>query len=576
MCELNLDFPKLALGTHQTPWNLHILLHKGFAKLPRKSAIKVISEIEFGESEKIRLPLISAFHETITTMIYKGRSRASVTSSLEVLWRFYAWADENNIVVTLDNVIDVLKDWAEYQIYRTRIKKDISESYGYRQVVRIATLIAGALKLSGSRSGAHLLFQTRMRKPNTKKSVLSTKAEKQNLTQAFEFGRALKRVCDSLDVMTVRGHLPIFIEIDIDKTIVVAGNLIDPYMNVELIKDKTLRQAAERARAPLKDGESLFDTYKRSGILNLRIESELLTFIAQTGMNSAQATSLLREDYRWKSNGDDLEVFRVYKGRRSGEAVFRCFKSYKEHLQNYLKWLDEIGFSEYDKRLFPLQYRIVIPAQDSRVRFCTVKGVFKRAGIKFFGPQDLRKTRVNWLLRRSHNLDLTAEQMAHDKNVLLRNYERPHHQAATIEILNFHHVTDPTFRAPGPGLCSDEDHRPIPIVGIVDDSPKPDCISPEGCLFCSKHRDIMSADYCWKLASHAKIKSLETNLYKPSANNEIHPAYYTIDRINQKLKAIAEGSKVRASWVQDAQDAVRSKRYHPDWVGYIELLEIMK
>ncbi len=30
--------------------------------------------------------------------------------------------------------------------------------------------------------------------------------------------------------------------------------------------------------------------------------------------------------------------------------------------------------------------------------------------------------------------------------------------------------------------------------------------------FCSKHRDVMSADYCWKLASHAKMKTLEISL----------------------------------------------------------------
>lgn len=98
MYELNLDFPRLALGTHQTPWDLHILLHKGLAKLPRKKAIIISGEIEYGESEEIRLPLVCAFHEVITSMINKGRSRALVISSLETLWRFYAWADETNII----------------------------------------------------------------------------------------------------------------------------------------------------------------------------------------------------------------------------------------------------------------------------------------------------------------------------------------------------------------------------------------------------------------------------------------------------------------------------------------------
>lgn len=65
-------------------------------------------------------------------------------------------------------------------------------------------------------------------------------------------------------------------------------------------------------RQPLESGVSIFDTEKRNSILNFRIEAELLIFIAQTGMNLAQAVGLKRESYRWKSDGDDVEVFRVY------------------------------------------------------------------------------------------------------------------------------------------------------------------------------------------------------------------------------------------------------------------------
>ena len=575
MRELNLTFPSIALGSHETPWDLQILLHHGVACLPRKEAMGMIYEGRFGNPEKKRVFLVCAFHEAITSSISKGRSKALAISSLEVLWRFYAWADESYDVITEQNAIDIFKAWAEHQIHRYQVKKDISAMHAYRQVTKIANLIASALNLPGNRPGAHLLFQTRMRKPSTKKSVLSTQAYKQNLSRTFEFGHALKIICDTLNITTVRGSLPILIEVDSDKTILAAGSLLDPHMDVSSIKDNTVRRTAERARAPMGEDESLFERHKRSGILNLRIESELLIFIAQTGMNSTQAASLRREDYRWKSNGEDLEVFRVYKGRRSGEAVFRCYKSYKDHLQRYLEWLDEAGFSDHDKRLFPLQSRKIIPAVDKKVCFLATKGAFKRIGLQFFGPQQLRTTRVNWLLRRSNDLELTAEQMAHDKQVLLRDYEKPHHQAATVEILSFHKVTDPTFAPPGPGLCVDSGHTPMPIEGVAEIAPKPDCVSPEGCLFCAKHRDIMSADYCWKLASHARIKSLETNLYNPSEKKETHPAYQVIERIDQKLAAIASGSEVRATWVKDAKDAVRSGRYHPNWIGHIQLLEVI-
>lgn len=447
--------------------------------------------------------------------------------------------------------------------------------YAYRQVSKMANLIAKSLQLPGVKPGKNLVLQTRMRKPPEKKRVLGVEADKQNLNHTFEYGHVLTKICGALDITTVRGKLPILIDVGSDTVLTLAGNLIDPEMDTNSIKDITIRRNAQIARAPLTDSESLFDRHKRSGILNQRVEAELLIFIAQTGMNLTQAASIERESYRWKSNGEDIEVFRVYKGRRSGEAIFRCFKSYREHLGKYMVWLDETGFSHHDNRLFPLLSRGMIRAKGAKVRFYTTKETFKKINLAFIGPQQLRKTRVNWLLRRSRDLDLTAEQMAHDKGVLLRDYEMPHHQSAAAEIIKFHCATDPTFSPPGPGVCIDEGHEPESILSLPNEAPKPDCISPEGCLFCTKHRDIMSAEYCWKLASHSYIKSLEAALYKPSQKQEIHPGYRVIDRITQKLDAIASGSQVRAMWVKEAKDSIRSGTYHPCWDGHIKLLKMI-
>jgi len=575
MNEIDLKFPNYPIGTHQVPWDLKILLFNGAAKVPRKSAMTLIDEGGFGNPIECRIPLLVAFHEAISTLISLGKSRALIESSLEVLWRFFAWSDTNSEHISQETLIDIFKRWTEFQIHRVQVKKEISAVYAYRQSSKMANLIAKALRLPGAKPGGTLLLQTRMRKPPEKKRVLGVKADKQNLDHTFEYGHVLTKICGALDLATVRGKLPIIIDVGNEKMLTLAGSLMNPEMDTDAIKNRQIKHRAETARAPLNDGESLFDRHKRSGILNLRIECELLIFIAQTGMNLTQAASLEKESYRWKSNADDLEVFRVYKGRRSGEAIFRCFKSYRDHLENYMAWLDETGFNDHDTRLFPLMSRGMIRAKDAKVRFSTTKETFKKISLPFIGPQQLRKTRVNWLLRHSRDLDLTAEQMAHDKGVLLRDYEMPHHQSAAAEIIQFHSATDPSFSPPGPGVCIDEGHKPESIAGLPKEAPKPDCVSPEGCLFCTKHRDIMSSEYCWKLASHLHIKSLETALYKASKKQEVHPGYRVIDRITQKLEAIASGSQIRAMWVKEAKDSIRSDRYHPYWDGHIRLLEMI-
>ena len=575
MNKLDLTFPNFPIGTHQVPWDLKILLFNGAAEVPRKSAMTLIDEGGFGKPIEVKIPLVVAFHEAISSMISLGKSRALIESSLEVLWRFFAWSDRNSEYISPETLIDIFKRWTEFQIHRSHIKKEISAIYAYRQASKMANLVSKAFKLPGAKPGGTLLLQTRMRKPPQKKHVLGTEADKQNLSHTFQYGHVLTKICGALDLAKVRGKLPILIDVGDEKMLTLAGNLMNPEMDTNVIEDTTVRRKAEIARAPLNDSESLFDKHKRSGILNLRIECELLIFVAQTGMNLTQAASFEKENYRWKSNGEDLEVFRVYKGRRGGEAIFRCFKSYRKHLENYMAWLDETGFSDHDIRLFPLMSRGMIRAKDAKVRFYTTKETFKKINLPFIGPQQLRKTRVNWLLRRSQDLDLTADQMAHDKGVLLRDYEMPHHQSAAAEIIQFHSATDPSFSPPGPGVCIDESHKPEPISDLPNEAPKPDCISPEGCLFCTKHRDIMSSEYCWKLASHSHIKGMETALYKPSKKQEVHPGYRVIDRINQKLEAIASGSQIRAMWVKEAKDSIRSGRYHPYWDGHIRLLEVL-
>ena len=291
-------------------------------------------------------------------------------------------------------------------------------------------------------------------------------------------------------------------------------------------------------------------------------------------MNLAQAARLRRSQFRFQTDGDDMVAY-VYKARRRGVAIFRAFRAYKDHFLRYLKWLDAIFPDSEGDRLFPFIYPTLIPPANHLPHFSAVQIQFKLLGIRTFLPQALRKTRVNWLLRRSRDPNLTAEMSQHTKEVLLRTYDQPHHQSASVEIMRFHRATDPAIAPPGPGLCVDLHRGPILMPGSPQEAPQPDCISPEGCLFCIHHRDVQSQDYCWKLASHRHIKALELQRYVPPVRNQpSHPASSVIDRINQKLETIAAANEVRALWVRIASDAVRAGRFHPAWDGFIHLLEM--
>ena len=79
--------------------------------------------------------------------------------------------------------------------------------------------------------------------------------------------------------------------------------------------------------------------------------AELLVFVAQTGMNVAQAHNLRCTQYSYKSMVDGYEV-RNYKERRKGEVLFEIFAEYKVIFNAYLEWRKEV-FGATTDRLFP-------------------------------------------------------------------------------------------------------------------------------------------------------------------------------------------------------------------------------
>ena len=149
MHKLDLTFPNFPMGTHETPWDMKILLFHGLAGMRRKNAIKLLNEGSIEKQIDGRTIIVYAFHEAISSTINRGMSRELIISSFEVLWRFFAWSDENSHPITKSTVIETFKEWVEYQIYRSKIQKEVSEIYAYRQTSRIAILIARALNLPG-------------------------------------------------------------------------------------------------------------------------------------------------------------------------------------------------------------------------------------------------------------------------------------------------------------------------------------------------------------------------------------------------------------------------------------------
>lgn len=560
----DLSFPMLEYGKTETPWDLTPLLYRGGAALKTKSAMIKIAQHEVGDLLADRIGLVKRLHSNLVDDLARGISRFSVENKVQCLRRFFTWADLANLGLSLESISDTFLQWADHQLHRQRVERSLSQRSTYDLASLTATMFDNVLNRHAS-----LIKDTRIRKPRGKGKLHTSPVDKQNLEQGFTFGNLLADICNALTLEATRGPLPVLVPLRTGQVLEQWSHLprLEPFTRPRPQSAVTLRNSLARRAA----WEAELSLRTRFPVLNLRIEAELLMFIAQTGMNLQQAYRLRMEQYHYTSHLDGYQV-RSYKKRRHGEVIFEIFSDYRDWFERYLNWRNEWFSTEPADLLFPLIRRGRI--DDKAPQFNCMQRICGSIGTPLIRPAKLRGTRINWLLRETLNPKQTAEMAQHSVETLIRVYADPHPQLAMVEITRFHQQTDPDISPPGPGSCVLP--IPEPIRNIPEQASKPDCVTAAGCLFCTHHRDIESEDHVWSLSSFRHLKLIELARYRPP-EKPVHiqqPALITVERLTEKLKFFEESSSVRAAWVAEAQARIREGDYHPAWDGFIRLIEI--
>jgi hypothetical protein len=226
-----------------------------------------------------------------------------------------------------------------------------------------------------------------------------------------------------------------------------------------------------------------------------------------------------------------------------------------------------------DGLLFPLKSHFQ-RAVTSSPRFSATRKILEKLQVPYITPRDLRLAKINWLLRKTRDPEITAEMGQHEEATLLRTYEQPHHQAAASELSRYHQRNDPAFAPPGPGVCI----KPTPsnVFDAAKGTPKADCVNPAGCLHCQHQRDIADLDHVWSLVTYRYLKSLELAAHRPTRSaREKHPAQLTMDVLTGKLDSF-KGTPEFALWVDESLIRIEEGNYHPKWDGFVKLMEIRK
>lgn len=561
----DLTFPGVVYGPQETPWDLRCLLYRGGAAANARNVGAMIDAGELGQPLVERIDLVQQMHEVIANYLGRGGRRSSALSFVEKLRLFTRWADETCNTLDLTSVESCYLNWTDALKQRVLVGEGLSENSAYGTGLLVGWLLDHVLGRTKP-----IIRATRLRRARRGARALGVKADKQNLSDTFAFGHFLLDLVDGLSLDAIWGALPARIPLR-------NGKILEEWPRLkgaETLKQPNplhLSQAKYQAKISAKrrtDWEADRTLRTRFPLVNLRIEAEMHILMGQPAVNLAQVHQLRLDQWKFKPCTNGYEV-RTYKHRRWGPVVFEIYSDYRKVFEAYLKWRNAIFPDDRDGLLFPLigWGRHI----ENRPRFALLKKRCVRAGIKYISPRSLRNTNVNWMLRRTNDPDLTADEKQHATKTLVGVYEKPSQQRAMVQIKGYWAKHDPAHAAAGPGTCLGKE--PEPISGVPATATRPDCQTPAGCLFCVNQRDIDSLDHIWSLASYRLLKSHELAAHRQPELRKMlppHPAELAIDRLTAKLAHILSSSPKREAWVQEALLRIEEGRYHPDWAGMIE------
>lgn len=564
---LDLTFQAIPVGGNETPPDLRRLLYKGGASIPADQADEAIDRGLLGEVQTERVELVRLIHECICGDLAGGGSPVTARGRITKLRLFIGWSDTCGASLNIAEVEKTYLDWTEHLLQRVRVVKDLQQRSAYNHAVLVGQVLDAVLGREKP-----IVRATRLRSPRTRKTPQGTKQDKQNLQKTFAFGRMLQDICDGTPLSAIWGAPLVRIRLQQGGEIVYRPKGSRKSRPDTERRPSSLRQSARLALA-YETNRSMAHSFRKD-LVNLRIQAELLMFIGQTGMNLAQALEVPLYRFSYSSDIDSYKV-REYKPRRKGEVLFEIFSEYRGHFERYLGWRKEL-FPDTENRLFPFIRRNGTRV-NRRIAFAAIKAACKELEVAWIAPSVLRGTRVNWLLRRSGDPDMTAEMAQHNKQTLLNVYETPSQQRAISEITRFHLRNDPALagKAPllavAPGEC---DGTPKTSASKPQTGPEPDCLRPSGCLWCEHHRDIDSFDYVWSLACFRHLKILELSQVLPTKGSKtIHPAEHATKRLGEKLSWFRESNSKRNEWVEESLARVEEGYYHDQWSYLIESME---
>lgn len=520
---------------------------------------KVKSTIEagtLGSPQMDRLPFLLATYERWQAGIVSKRMSLLTIKQYWVLLRKYVtFCEQHGRPLEIDSALDSYLHFCHHIKQRSDLKAETKNGYA----IGVATIVGPLVGMDAGK----LKHKSRIVGPRR----LGNSTAKENLASTADFIQTLLETIEQLSVEAVRG--PLLVTFRYSSGAEHTIHCGKEFKSIDSLKGDPYQKRASVVLRTAREKD--ISNKRRAPLINLRLEAELLLFISQTSCNLTQALQLTGGHYRYRSEGDYLQMF-VWKNRAKHDVELRIHRSYRSHFESYLAWRSTIFPGDQDGLTFPfIRDDGELTMHRTSCAFTKVRALVASIGKPFVHAQQLRVTAGNFV-KRGISRQAAAELLSNSEVTFRERYEEVHQQTATAELVRFWGEIGDAVSAVGPGAC--KEMAPNAYADSPPNAPKPDCESPASCLFCDKNRDIRSFDHVWNLASLRQLKVAELNADRtPFGRDASHPVALSVQRISDKLNELRLLGGEYAQWVQESLLRVDEGNYHRFYAAEFEVLE---
>jgi len=351
---------------------------------------------------------------------------------------------------------------------------------------------------------------------------------------------------------------------------------------------KQCRSVIKQSKKNLLKANEDHNSFHRYRLGMLAHDSFFFLFIVNTGMNMSSLTNLLWED-QYELTAEH-QGFRTVKNRAKGKVVeFQITSVFLPTFRKYLELRQYLLRGQHFDYLFFTKGSQVCGQNVKQLSHTILQNLHRK--IKPFdltippiSASEIRAFKQDRLISVA-DIKVSSEIMQHTTNTALQYYSKGSQQEQVTQLTLFYKLLNKSVITTTSSTATQNSENipighcksnasPLPI-DKIQSSIEPDCLHPEGCLFCQHYRIHADEKDIRKLASIRYI--INESRYNAVSEEHFKKIYgVTLERIDSLLSSLKNVSKNTNTLVTKiVRDVDINENLSPYWQNKLNMLSVI-